>query len=113
WTWQDRAEGSIPRGTALDPSVDPIPGVRAYPTAYLPERMLVSVTPDDDDTALDRDLKTLAEAAASFGWRIGIAPVRPATDAGATDARATDVGADAGVTDVGADAGTARSSTSA
>src|SRR5690606_41402373 len=100
WTWQDRAEGSIPRGAALDPSVDPIPGIRAYPTAYLPDRMLVSVTPDDDGNALDRDLKTVAEAAASLGWRIEVGR----EDSGADTA----VSARSGATRWAADAGAAR-----
>ncbi|HZU94042.1 MAG TPA: hypothetical protein VFF85_10500, partial [Microbacterium sp.] len=66
WTWQDRAEGSIRRGTALDPNVERVDGIRAFPTAYLPERLLI--THDDDNGAYDREVKTLHEAAGSFGW---------------------------------------------
>src|SRR5690606_22160377 len=72
WTWQDRAEGSIPRGSALDPSVDPVAGIRAFPTAYLPDRLLISERADDENGAYDRDLKILMEAASAFGWRLQV-----------------------------------------
>ena len=68
WTWQDRAEGSIRRGTALDPNVERVDGIRAFPTAYLPERLLI--TQDDDNGAHDREIKTLHEAAGAFGWQL-------------------------------------------
>ncbi len=67
WSWQDRAEGSIARGAALDPGVDPVEGIRAFPTAYLPDRMLITEHPDDENGAYDRDLKALMEAAGAFG----------------------------------------------
>src|SRR6218665_1016230 len=68
WTWQDRAEGSIRRGTTLDPNVEPIDDIRAFPTAYLPTRLLITV--DDDNGAYDQEVKTLHEAAGAFGWQL-------------------------------------------
>ncbi|EEB9150623.1 hypothetical protein XL14_23640, partial [Salmonella enterica subsp. enterica serovar Paratyphi B] len=71
WTWQDRAEGSIRRGTALDPSTEPVDGIRAFPTAYLPERLLITRVVGDQE-AYDREVRTLRDAADSFGWRLEI-----------------------------------------
>ena len=63
WSWQDRAEGSIRRGTALDPSVEPVDGVRAFPTAYLQERLLITQDQvDNGQEAYDREIRALREA---------------------------------------------------
>lgn len=71
WTWQDRAEGSIRRGTALDPSTEPVDGIRAFPTAYLPERLLITRALGDGE-AYDREVRTLRDAADTFGWQLEI-----------------------------------------
>src|SRR5690606_12284265 len=70
WSWQDRAEGSIRRGSALDPSTEPVDGIRAFPTAYLPERLLITEADGDDHEAYDREMRALRDAADSFGWRV-------------------------------------------
>ena len=67
WTWQDRAEGSIRRGSALDPSTEPVEGVRAFPTAYLPERLLI-IRDEKDLEGADQEISTLRDAADTFGW---------------------------------------------
>ncbi len=71
WTWQDRAEGSIRRGTALDPSTEPVDGIRAFPTAYLPERLLITRALDEQE-AYDRELRALrmppTPSAGGWSW---------------------------------------------
>ena len=72
WSWQDRAEGSIRRGTALDPSVEPVDGVRAFPTAYLQERLLITQDQENGQEEYDQEIHELREAAGSFGWNLEI-----------------------------------------
>lgn len=72
WTWRDRAEGSIRRGTELDPTVEQIDGIRAYPTAYLPENLLVSMPVDGPNEAYEEEIRMLRDAAGSFGWRLEV-----------------------------------------
>lgn len=42
-TWRERAAGSVPRGRAPDPTVDPVPGIRAFPTVCVTDRLLEGV----------------------------------------------------------------------
>ena len=42
WSWRDRARGSIVRAAVLDPGTEPLDGIEAFPTAYVPDRLLVS-----------------------------------------------------------------------
>ena len=67
WSWRDRARGSVVRATILDPGAEPLDGVEAFPTAYVPDRLIVS----DGGAGLPaRNLDRLRAAAAVFGWGI-------------------------------------------
>ena len=62
WSWRDRARGSVISATVLDPGAEPLDGVEAFQTAYVPDRLLVS----DDAGAglLEGNLDRVREAAA-------------------------------------------------
>ena len=42
WTWRDRARGSVVSATVLDPGTEPLDGIEAFQTAYVPDRLLLS-----------------------------------------------------------------------
>ena len=67
WTWRDRARGSVVRATILDPGAEPLDGVEAFPTAYVPDRLIVS---DGGAGLPERNLDRVRAAAAVFGWGI-------------------------------------------
>ena len=68
WSWRDRARGSVISATVLDPGAEPLDGVEAFQTAYVPDRLLVS---DGAGAArMEGNLDRVREAAAVFGWGV-------------------------------------------
>lgn len=69
WSWRDRARGSVITATTLDPGSEPLDGIEAFQTVYVPHRLLVSLDPDDKE--LDREggpFDRVRGAARAFGW---------------------------------------------
>lgn len=63
--WRDRYDAAFGEGATLDPTSEPVEGVRAYPTSYAPDHLLVTTTED-----LRPVLAALIPAAQDFGWGI-------------------------------------------
>lgn len=81
--WRRRYDEARERGVPLDPRSEPVPGVQAYPTAYDPDHLLITSSPDDFDLVY----AALQEAARDFGWGVQLETVdgertepRPALD---------------------------------
>ena len=66
WTWRDRARGSVVSATVLDPGTEPLDGIEAFQTAYVPDRLLLS--DGVDGGLLEGNYTRVREAAAVFGW---------------------------------------------
>src|SRR3954467_1443324 len=64
--WRERYDAARARGVDLDPRSEPVEGVRAYPTAYDPDHLLLTAGPDD----ISGVLELLRPAAADFGWGV-------------------------------------------
>lgn len=62
-SWRDREAAAQPRGVPLDPSIDPIEGIQAFPSLYAPGHLLITGDPE-------AALAELIPAAGSFGWTI-------------------------------------------
>ncbi len=63
--WRERYDAARPRGVELDPKLEPVAGVAAYPTDYDPARLLVT-----DAEKLTDILDELGIAAGEFGWGV-------------------------------------------
>ena len=64
-TWRERIDARRSVGVPLDPSVERLEEIPAYPTRYLPDRLLVT-----NPELLAEIQSLLQDAAAEFGWSI-------------------------------------------
>ena len=81
-TWREREAASRPRGVALDPRSEAVPGITAYPTVYVPGHLLIWGDPAGP-------LERLQSAARAFGWTVVADPLRGDRDPDRKDTRDT------------------------
>lgn len=63
--WRERYDAARARGVPLDPATEPVTGVRAYPTDYDPDHLVVTTTEE-----LPAIRRALDDAAGDFGWSV-------------------------------------------
>lgn len=66
--WRERYDAARRRGVDLNPKSEPVQGVRAYPTTYDPDHLLLTARADD----IAGVLELLTPAGADFGWGIDL-----------------------------------------
>ena len=79
--WREREAASESRGALLDPRREPVPGLQAFATAYVPGHLLISGSTDGVS-----DL--LTAAGAELGWEIEQETIRTKDQAGGELTRA-------------------------
>ena len=79
-SWREREAADEPRGVALDPTRDPVPGVQAFSTVYAPGHLIIT-------GAADAAISDLTEAGAELGWGVEPEPVSARRGAELTRAR--------------------------
>ena len=71
-SWRDREAAAEPRGVALDPLREPVPGLSAFGTVYVPGHLIISGDPE-------RATSVLRDAGAALGWDVKLETIREAT----------------------------------